>query len=66
MNVLLQKKMRSKKERELVLKLKIEENSFKNISRKINLSKNVIINMYYYDHQFVKKKREPKFKLCSF
>ena len=58
--------MRTEAEREIVFKLKMEGKSFNEISRIMNLTRNVIINMYYYDRQFVKKKCGPKFKLNSY
>ena len=58
--------MRSETERQMVCRLKSDGKGFNEISDLVNLSRNVVINMHYYNTQLLKKKRGPKFKLTSY
>ena len=56
--------MRSEAERQMVCRLKSDGKSFNEISDLI--TRNVVINMFYYSTQLLKEKRGPKFKLTSY
>ena len=58
--------MRSEAEKQIVCRLKSDGKRFSEISDLMNLSTNVVTNMYYYNIQLLKKKRGSKFKLTSY
>jgi len=58
--------MRSEEEIQLIRNLKYEGKSFQQISEIMHLSRNIVIHLYYYARQTLKKKRGPKNKLSSF
>lgn len=58
--------MRSKEQREIILNLKSQGKTFNEISIIMGISRNSVLNMYYYERKLIKKKRGPHFKLSSY
>jgi len=58
--------MRTEFEKNMVIKLRNEGKSFKEIAYIMNVTINSVGNMYYYQQKNVKNKRGPKPKLTNY
>ena len=58
--------MKSEAEIEINKKLKYEGKKFKEIADIVKIYRHVVIHLYYYDRQILKKKRGHQLKLMNF